>query len=62
MKKFFNKQRTSLALATIMMVSIIAGVFAASSNPTFTDVPSTHWAYTYIERAADEGWMNGVGS
>ena len=62
MKKFFNKQRTSLALATIMMVSIIAGVFAANSNPTFTDVPASHWAYTYIERAADEGWMNGVGS
>ena len=62
MKKFFNKQRTSLALATIMMVSIIAGVFAANSNRTFTDVPASHWAYTYIERAADEGWMNGVGS
>ena len=62
MKKLFNKQRATLALATVMMVSIIAGVFAASSNPTFTDVPSTHWAYAYIERAADEGWMNGVGN
>ena len=62
MKKFFNKQRTSLALATIMMISIIAGVFAANTSPTFTDVPASHWAYTYIERAADEGWMNGVGS
>lgn len=62
MKKLFNKQRAALALATVMMVSIIAGVFAASSNPTFTDVPSTHWAYSYVERAADEGWMNGVGS
>ena len=62
MKKLFNKQRASLALATIMMISIIAGVFAANTSPTFTDVPASHWAYTYIERAADEGWMNGVGS
>ena len=62
MKKLFNKQRAALALATIMMVSIIAGVFAANTGPTFSDVPTNHWAYTYIERSADEGWMNGVGS
>lgn len=61
-KKFFTKQRAALALATIMMVSIIAGVFAASSNPTFSDVPPNHWAYSYVERAADNGWVNGVGS
>ena len=62
MKKFFTKQRAALALAVVMTASIIAGVFAASTSPTFTDVPASHWAYTYIERAADEGWMNGVGS
>ena len=61
-KKLFNKQRAALALATVMMVSIIAGVFAASSNPTFSDVPPNHWAYSYVERAADNGWVNGIGN
>lgn len=62
MKKLFNKQRAALALATVMMVSIIAGVFAASSSPTFSDVPATHWAYAYVEEAADNGWVNGIGN
>lgn len=60
-KKFFTKQRAALALATIMMISIIVGAFAASSNPTFSDVPANHWAYASIEKMADEGVMNGVG-
>ena len=61
-KKLFNKQRAALALATVMMVSIIAGVFAAGSNHTFSDVPPNHWAYSYVERAADNGWVNGIGN
>lgn len=61
-EKLFTKQRAALALATVMMVSIIAGVFAASSNPTFSDVPPNHWAYSYVERAADNGWVNGIGN
>lgn len=62
MKKFFTKQRAALALAAVMAVSIIGGMFAASSNPTFTDVPTNHWAYSYVERAADNGWVNGIGN
>ena len=62
MKKFFTKQRAALALAAVMAVSIIGGMFAASSNPTFTDVPTNHWAYSYVERAANNGWVNGVGN
>ena len=61
-KKLFTKQRAALALATVMMVSIIAGVFATNSSPTFSDVPTNHWAYSYVERAADNGWVNGVGN
>ena len=62
MKKFFTKQRAALALAAVMAVSIIGGMFAASGSPTFSDVPTTHWAYSYVERAADNGWVNGVGN
>ena len=61
-EKLFTKQRAALALATVMMVSIIAGVFAANSSPTFSDVPTNHWAYSYVERAADNGWVNGIGN
>ena len=61
-KKYYTKQRAALAIATDMMVSIIAGVVAASCHSTFSDVPTNHWAYSYVERAADNGWVNGVGN
>lgn len=32
-----------------------------SSGTTFTDVPASHWAYASIERAAQLGYVNGVG-
>jgi hypothetical protein len=28
-------------------------------NPTFSDVPSTHWAYGYIETAVSHGIVGG---
>ena len=61
-KKFFTKQRAALILTLAMAVSIIGGMFAASSSPTFSDVPATHWAYAYVEEAADNGWVNGIGN
>lgn len=33
-----------------------------SGTTTFTDVPTTHWAYPYISRAAENGWVKGVGN
>lgn len=62
MKKFFTKQRAALALTAVMVVSIIGGMFAASGQPTFSDVPTNHWAYSYVERAAENGWVNGIGN
>ena len=58
----------SLVLAIVLVVGILAtsiarfpnGVFA--SQTTFTDVPTTFWAYDYIERAAADGAVNGVGN
>lgn len=29
---------------------------------SFSDVPTTHWAYSYVERAAKMGWVSGVGN
>lgn len=62
MKKFLTKQRAALGLAVVMAVSILSGVFASTSTPTFSDVPTKHWAYSYVERAADEGWVTGIGN
>ena len=33
-----------------------------SQPVSFSDVPTTHWAYPYITRAAEMGWVSGVGN
>ena len=50
-----------LALCLILGLSLPAGA-VSNGSPTFSDVPTTHWAYSYVERAADNGWVNGVGN
>lgn len=62
MTKFFKKKSLVLALAATLLISGIGGLFAANGQPTFSDVPETHWAYSYVERAAENGWVNGVGN
>ena len=32
-----------------------------SGTPTFWDVPESHWAYPYVTRAAENGWVAGMG-
>ncbi len=34
---------------------------ALAASPSFSDVPAGHWAYSYVERAADTGWVTGIG-
>lgn len=53
-----KKRIISLALAAAVLAMPVPA-FAASS--TFTDVPDTHWAYAYVERAAAEGYVTGIG-
>ena len=62
MKTINNKKRISMLLIAAMLISIVAGIFASNGKPTFTDVPSSHWSYSYVERAAENGWVNGVGN
>lgn len=33
-----------------------------SGATAFADVPTTHWAYPYVSRAAENGWVKGVGN
>ena len=55
-----KKRILSLALSVCLCAGLSAPAMAA--GPTFSDVPASHWAYSYVERAADNGWVNGVGN
>lgn len=62
MNKFFNKRRAALLLTATMGVSIVAGMFATTGTPKFSDVPNSHWAYSYVDKAAENGWVTGIGN
>ena len=56
------KKVTSMMLAATLASGLIAGPVTASAvGPTFTDVPEASWAYPYIEQAAADGIVSGVG-
>ena len=54
------KKIVSLTLAATMALSMLVSAHAAS--PTFTDVPASHWAYSFIEQAAADGIVAGIGN
>ena len=55
--KRFAMTMMVLALA----VAICVQAFAVYDTPTFSDVPREFWGYTYIEQAAEKGWVKGMG-
>ena len=50
-----------LALCLILGLSLPTGA-VSNGRPTFSDVPTTHWAYTAIEEMADRGVVSGIGN
>lgn len=50
-----------VVLCLILGLSLTVGA-VSNCTPTFSDVPTNHWAYSYVERAADNGWVTGVGN
>ena len=56
----WGKRITSSLLASVMAFSLV--VTAQAANVTFTDVPESHWANVFVERAAAEGFVAGVGN
>lgn len=57
-----KKVRTCLALlltASICLGLVLSGSAATITGATFSDVPTTHWAYAYVERAFADGVVNG---
>lgn len=55
-----KKRILSLALSVCLCAGLSAPARAA--GPTFSDVPASHWAYSHVERAAENGWVNGIGN
>lgn len=51
-------------LAVVLILALTIGVVPAyaANAQTFTDVPPNHWAYSYIQEAAADGAVNGVGN
>lgn len=57
-----KKRMISLALSLTLISSLFIPTFAAAptAQPHFTDVPTSHWAYTQIERAYSDGVIAGT--
>ena len=52
------KQRLHFLMALVLALCLTAPALAAG----FTDVPNSHWASGYIQRAYEEDWVHGMGS
>lgn len=55
-----KKKLLSLALALALSMGLVPAAFAA--NTVFTDVPSSHWAHSYIQTCASKGIVSGIGN
>lgn len=51
----------SFIVASCLSLSLLTSALAASNTPTFTDVSSDKWYYTWVTKAAQQGWVSGVG-
>ena len=50
-------------LACLVLFAILASsqmIYAHAAAPRFSDVGPNHWAYTYVEQAAQMGFVSGV--
>lgn len=60
MLKKFNKRLVSLVSSLAILTSVFAALgIAADAAQVYTDVPPTHWAYSYIERCSKTNWFSG---
>ena len=57
-----KKRMISLILSLTLLLSLSVPTFAVAptTQPHFTDVPTSHWAYTQIERACSDGVIAGT--
>ena len=48
----------SFIVASCLSLSLLTSALAASNTPTFTDVSSDKWYYTWVTKAAQQGWVS----
>lgn len=58
----FHPQGNLTRAETAAIVSRLEQLSELGSGNSYTDVPSSHWAYAYIEKVTKAGWMQGDGS
>ena len=56
MRKIIN-----IVLILALLTGLCVPALAATPTPTFTDVSSDKWYYTWVTKAAQQGWVSGVG-
>ena len=49
------------AISLLLALSLALAVPAFAAGQTFTDVPQGEWYHAQVTRAAQQGWVNGVG-
>ena len=55
-----KKRVLSALLAAALMASLTVQALATDA-PQFTDVPQNQWYYTWVTKAASQGWVSGIG-
>ncbi len=55
-----RKKFSSIFLILALSISMLTPVLAAEVS--FHDLPPTHWAYSHVMKAAQAGWVSGVGN
>ena len=54
-----KRQLSRVLLALALLTSLLSPALAKDAG--FTDVPASHWASAYIQKAYDAGWVHGMG-
>ena len=61
MKSIFTRTCIAFLLAVVLVCSVVMSAFASGDYTTssFTDAPKSSWCCIYVEKAHENGWING---
>ena len=57
-----SKSVMAMLVVLALVIATMVGIFAARAQADFTDVPTSHWAYSYIDKMAKGGLIKGYGN
>ena len=60
-QRSYGGKLTALLLAAVLTLGLVPIRASAAGTAHFKDVPSTHWAYSYVERAYSDRAISGTG-